>query len=164
MRRTKRQRTALHSEFERGTWARIGGFAGERPFRIPHREAKRGRNRSGSPHRCEAILWDLRLSVGRCEGLRRQIAQVQQQRGFQRMAKFTYDGLSEVGKRSERDVKTICAIKAWSVPSRHLPGDWRKVPGAVRCLCRATAGGVLIPRAGGQQRCHSTEAHQTSKP
>ena len=58
----------------------------------------------------------MRLSVGRCEGLRRQIANVQQRRGFPPLGKFTYDGLSEVGKRSERDVETICAIKAGSAP------------------------------------------------
>ena len=56
------------------------------------------------------------LSVGRCEGLRRQISKVQQRRGFPPLGKFTYDGLSEVGKRSERDVETICAIKAGSAP------------------------------------------------
>ena len=59
------------------TWARIGGFAGQRPFRNPHLGAKKGLIMFLAPHRCEAISWDLRLSVGRSAGLRRQIAQVQ---------------------------------------------------------------------------------------
>ena len=146
----------------RGRGSAVSPASGRSEFPIGERkEAGIGRGLPTAARRFYGIC-GFRWGVVRACGA--QIAQVQQRHGFQRMAKFTYDGLSEVGKRSERDVKTICAIKAWSVPSRHLPGDWRKVPGAVRCLCRATAGGVLIPRAGGQQRCHSTEAHQTSKP
>ena len=149
-----------------GSWCRpaIRNGRRRRPLEISHLGIEKGLIMGLSPHRVRAIVALFRHPVGRSGGLRDQFAQVQYLRGFPPSAKLTYDGLSEHGKRSERDMKTICVIKAWSVPSRHLPGDWRKVPGAVRCLCRATGGGVLIPRTGGQQRCHSTEAHQVSKP
>ena len=47
-------------------------------------------------HRFGLISRKLRLSVGRVVGLRREIAQVQQRHGFQRMRKFTYGALSEL--------------------------------------------------------------------
>lgn len=50
------------------------------------------------PHRLQAELADSRDLVGRFAGLRDELAQVQNLRGFQRPAKFTYKGLSEVVK------------------------------------------------------------------
>ena len=75
---------------------RLGGFAGERPFQIPHRGRRNQiQNTTNSPP-TRGIFRDNRGTVGRSECLPRQIAQVQQRRVFQATAKFTYEGLSEV--------------------------------------------------------------------
>ena len=50
-----------------------------------------------APHRLQANPALFRHPVGRSEGLRRQIAHLQQRRGFQPPEKFTYSALSEVG-------------------------------------------------------------------
>ena len=72
-----------------GRWcrSRIDSRGSSRPLKIPHLAREKGLIMFLAPHRCEAISRDLRLSVGRCEGLRRQIAHVQQRRGFPPHAK-----------------------------------------------------------------------------
>ena len=93
-----------------------------RPLDISHLGIEKGLIMGLSPHRVRAIVALFRHPVERSGGLRGQFAQVQYLRGFSPSAKFTYDGLSEVGKRCERDMKTICAIKVWSAPPWCLEG------------------------------------------
>ena len=107
-----------------GSWCRpaIRNGRRRRPLEISHLGIEKGLIMGLSPHRVRAIVALFRHPVGRSGGLRGQFAQVQYLRGFPPSAKFTYDALSEVGKRSERDVETICAIKVWSAPPWWVEG------------------------------------------
>ena len=107
-----------------GRWcrSRIDSRGSSRPLKIPHLAREKGLIMFLVPHRFGAISGIFGCPVGRSVGLRSETAQRQQRRGFPPLGKFTYEGLSEVRKRSERDVMTICAIKAGSAPPWWVEG------------------------------------------
>ena len=84
--------------------ALIGGFAGERPLRIPHLEGETGLIVRLASHRLQANSAVFRQTVGRRRARNAEFRFGQYLRGFPLLRKLTYKGLSEVGRGRPHEI------------------------------------------------------------